>query len=100
MRLLLLLLLLLPAGGWFTAEQICVASCKVVMQHTPQSSAAFVAAVCCNALACLPACLQVVGSLLSSFVRRPAHSRGMWLSGVSNNLLAFTYLKAVINTLL
>jgi hypothetical protein len=44
--------------------------------------------------------LQVVGTVLSSFVRRPAHSRGMWLSGVSNNLLAFTYLKAVINTLL
>jgi hypothetical protein len=44
--------------------------------------------------------LQVIGTVLSSFVRRPAHSRGMWLSGVSNNLLAFTYLKAVINTLL
>lgn len=44
--------------------------------------------------------LQVCGALLSGFVRRPSHSRGMWLSGVSNNLLAFTYAKAVINTLL
>eukprot|EP00878_Enallax_costatus_P044617 GHUV01053306.1.p2 GENE.GHUV01053306.1~~GHUV01053306.1.p2 ORF type:complete len:203 (+),score=54.94 GHUV01053306.1:406-1014(+) len=42
----------------------------------------------------------VCGALLGGFVRRPTHSRGMWLSGISNNLLAFTYAKAVINTLL
>lgn len=42
----------------------------------------------------------VAVALLSGFVRRPMHSRGMWLSGLSNNLLAFTYAKAVINTLL
>jgi hypothetical protein len=55
---------------------------------------------CLPLLLLLPRSLQVIGTVLSSFVRRPAHSRGMWLSGVSNNLLAFTYLKAVINTLL
>jgi hypothetical protein len=42
----------------------------------------------------------VAGATLSGFVRRPAHSRGMWLSGVSNYLLAFTFFKAVVNTLL
>jgi hypothetical protein len=42
----------------------------------------------------------VASSALSGLVRRPAHSRGMWLSGISNYLLAFTFAKAVVNTLL
>lgn len=42
----------------------------------------------------------VSSAALSGFARRPAHSRGMWLSGVSNYLLAFTFAKAILNTLL
>jgi len=42
----------------------------------------------------------VASSALSGFARRPAHSRGVWLSGISNHLLAFTFAKAVANTLL
>ena len=35
-----------------------------------------------------------------NYVRRPAHLRGQWMAQVSNSVLCFTYVKAVINTLL
>lgn len=42
----------------------------------------------------------VTSAALSGYARRPSHGRGMWLSGISNYLLAYTYAKAVVNTLL
>ena len=37
---------------------------------------------------------------VQNFARERAHLRGQWLASVSNQLLCFTYIKAVVNTLL
>jgi hypothetical protein len=42
----------------------------------------------------------LTGQLLSAFCREPGQLRIMWLAGVSNQLLAFTFVKAIVNTLL
>jgi hypothetical protein len=59
---------------------------------------------CCNWVSlqfALASTLYLVTSAaLSGYARRPSHGRGMWLSGISNYLLAYAYAKAVINTLL
>lgn len=38
--------------------------------------------------------------MLMNYVRKPQHMKGQWLAQVSNHILCFTYIKAVLNTLL
>jgi len=38
--------------------------------------------------------------LLMNYVRTPRHLKGLWMAQISNHILCFTYIKAVINTLL
>jgi hypothetical protein len=42
----------------------------------------------------------VTGQLLTGFCREPGQMRSMWLAAVSNHVLCFTFLKAIVNTLL
>lgn len=42
----------------------------------------------------------VAGAAVNFHVRKLGHVQGMWLSLVSNHLLAFTFFKAMVNTLL
>ncbi len=38
--------------------------------------------------------------LLMNYVHKPSHLKGLWFASISNHILAFTYMKAVANTLL
>lgn len=73
--------------------------CCCLSKHLLAKHASY--AWCHNVQFALASTLYLVaGSVLSGFVRRPGHSRGMWLSGISNYILAFTFAKAIVNTLL
>jgi hypothetical protein len=48
------------------------------------------------ALSCV--CCVSAGGLVNFSVRQVTHLQGMFLSLTANYLLAFTYLKAIINT--
>lgn len=43
-------------------------------------------------------CSWLAGGVVNFSVHKFAHLQGMFLSLTSNNLLAFTYLKAIVNT--
>lgn len=70
------------------------------LMPTGSLSAGCFHSACLSQFALASTLYLVASAVLSGFVRRPAHSRGMWLSGVSNYLLASTFFKAVVNTLL
>ena len=86
-----------PVSGQNTSD--CLPSISTSVLCLWQGQCACVCALCLQ-FALASTLYLSAGAALSGFVRRPAHSRGMWLSGISNYLLAFTFAKAIINTLM